>query len=102
METLPRKYVPYPLHDYQGLFLTFLYGKHDAEKDYRYDLIEAGLPLLKKQGYSGIGVVAGREAPYPNGPADLFARTGFQQRMVLDRVILRYRWEEQGFMVKAL
>lgn len=102
METLPRDRVPYPLPDYQGLFITCLYGRHDAKADFRRGLIMDGLPLLKELGFSGIGVVAGRETPYPNGPVDLFTRAGFQEQKKLGSVILRHRWEEQVFMFRSL
>lgn len=102
METLPRDRVPYPLPDYQGLFITCLYGRHDAETDYRRGLIMDGLPLLKGLGFSGIGVVAGQDTPYPNGPVDLFTRAGFREQKKLGRVILRHRWEEQVFMFRSL
>lgn len=102
METLPRERVPYPLPEYQGLFVTCLYGRYDSTTDYRRGLIEAGLPLLKRQGYSSIGIVAGRDTPYPNGPVDMLAQAGFQVQKTLGKVILRHRWEEQVFMAKTL
>lgn len=98
MEALPRQLVPYPLPLFRGLFITCLYGRYDEEKDYRRGLIRAGLPLLKKRGCSALGIVAGRDTPYPNGPVQMLVRAGFGQVQSLGMVTLLHRREEQVFM----
>lgn len=102
METLPRRLVPYPVPHYDGLFITCLYGRWDAQVDFRLGLIEAGLPILKDLGFSSIGVVAGRGTPFPNGPDELLRRAGFDEVQDLGRVILRYRWADMVFMQRTI
>lgn len=101
-ETLPRELVPYPVPDYNGLFITCLYGRHDAQLDYRRSLLRMGMPLLKSLGYDHIGIVAGRGTPFPNGPAELLALAGFREAGEFGRIILRHRWAEQVFMEREI
>ncbi len=63
------------------------------------------LPLLKKllnspvkNGYESISIIAGEETPYPNGPVDFLERTGFNKGQYLDKIFLRYKWEQIYFM----
>jgi len=102
VEMLPREHIPYPIPEYNGLFITCMYGRYDAQVDYRRGLLEEGMPLLRSLGYAKIGIVAGRATPYPNGPVELLARAGFREGTDLGRIILRHCWAEQVFMERQL
>jgi len=101
-EILPRELVPYPVPDYNGLFVTCLYGRYDAKLDYRRSMLRMGMPLLKGLGCAHIGIVAGRGTPFPNGPVELLAQAGFREAGELGRIILRHRWAEQVFMEREM
>lgn len=98
MEVLPRDQIPYPVPEYKGYFITCLYGDCQLKEDYRISLLTRGLPVLQKAGCTRLGVVAGLELPYPNGPASLFETAGFRRGKDLGRVLLRHRYEDIAFL----
>ena len=98
VELIPRKSIPYPVPEYTGYFITCLYGNQDLKSDFRLSLLTRGYSLLRENGCYGLGVVAGQETPYPNGPAGLLLEAGFRKAQRLGQVILRHRYEEIVFM----
>lgn len=101
-ETLPRELIPYPVPEYDGLFITCLFGHYDTKVDYRRGMLEMAMPLLKNLNYTRIAIVAGRGTPFPNGPAELLAQAGFQEAGEFAPVMLRHRWAEPVFMERTI
>ena len=89
VEILPATLVPYPLllKKSEIAFITCLYSQENG-MDYRGQLLKFLMEHLPEKGYRELQVIAGQRLPYPNGPANLFERYGFEQMAELDRIVV--------------
>jgi len=94
-------HVPLPQAGAGDLFLTCIHGT-PSPQDARPWLLSGALAWLREQGAlrrapagtPAVWAVTGRHAPYPNGPAGLFAAAGFTEVTGLGRIWLAGGWDE--------
>jgi hypothetical protein len=103
IEYLPVTLVPYPIPDKDPttMFITCIYPFND-KRDFRGAVIEAAAEMMAQTGVMKIQAVAGKHSPYPNGPAEFFAKHGFYERDNLRKVLLREGKEELRLMERCL
>ncbi len=91
---------PYPIgvRRENSLFITCIYNSPNEEYDYRASLVEKTAEFARENGYESISIIAGEETPYPNGPVDFLEKAGFNKGQYLDKIFLRYKWENIYFM----
>jgi len=91
---------PYPIPKKRKdfLFITCIYGTSLKNKDYRESVLKKANLFAKKYNFGGLSVISGKKTPYPNGPESFFLRSGFKEKMYLDRILLKYCWDDIFFM----
>lgn len=83
-EYLPSPRVPYPIPDKRktNAFLTCLF-RSAAERDYASFPLRRLVDELGRSGYDTLSVVCSTNTTFPNGPASMFEKRGFERREVL-------------------
>ncbi|MFP4661497.1 MAG: hypothetical protein ACLFPF_04830 [Halanaerobiales bacterium] len=90
----------YPLPEKREdfLFITCLYNFPGLYYEYRPFLFKNLLEFASENKYKGVSVIAGLNTTSPNGPVCFFSDLDFQGRVYLDRVLMRYYWEDLFFL----
>ncbi|MFW6269920.1 MAG: hypothetical protein ACOC4G_07535 [Bacillota bacterium] len=91
-----------PERNEKRLFITFLYNFKNQYYDYRPFLIYKIIKSAYLGGYKALSIISGLRTDNLNGPVKFLEDLNFTVTKKLDRVLLKYTWEDLFFMTYDL